>query len=111
MFEGSIVLKGVGHFERQWWVIISDNAWVTLSDNVGHYQRKFALENTTYSMTALSDTYEHRKREHEAEQQTVFRAFGNALGVARTPSPAVSKRAVGEYESLVDARAAERSRA
>lgn len=70
----------------------------------------YCLENTTYSMTALSDTYEHRKREQEAEQQTVFRAFGNPPGLARTPPPAVSKRAVGEYESLVDTRAAERSR-
>jgi hypothetical protein len=43
----------VGHFERQWWVIISDIAWVTLCDNVGHLKRNFASKPLPKPNTAV----------------------------------------------------------
>ena len=71
---------------------------------------EYCLENKTYAMTALKDTYEHQKREHEKEQEMIFQAFGKALGTGKKAPPVVSKRPIGDYESVAAARAAERSR-
>jgi hypothetical protein len=71
---------------------------------------EYCLENKTYAMTALKDTYEHQKREHEKEHEMIFQAFGKALGTGKKAAPVVSKRPIGDYESVAAARAAERSR-
>ena len=94
-----------GRYTRDQCLLARKHLSAVEDEGVFEFAVQYCIENNTVSMTELKDTYEHMLSEHRAEVQQVHKAFLKAFGANRTQPPAVSKRSVKAYESLVSSAA------
>ena len=82
--------------------IIAKNKLSNIADTgIFEMAVQYCLDNKTFSMTELKDTYRHKLKEHKEEQTVIHNAFLGLLHKPKPKGPAVAKRSVSEYETIV----------